>query len=203
MNEENTTISKAKLDKLMKLNRNVLLKEVEKLGVNDKEFLKNATKKELSQIILSVDKEEIKQEESTEDQSSTDPIVEQERPLTPTAPLEPAIDRSLLMSNLKESGITPNASLSPEEKLVRDQLWSEPLVSIMIPLEQGEDVKAVQPVIINGYRLSIPKNTMVKVPQSVAEMIAIRYKMQLGTGALDLEKQFDLNRNNSSSEALN
>jgi hypothetical protein len=56
---------------------------------------------------------------------------------------------------------------------MKANLESQPKVRIMINLE-GKEVrgKSVETVILNGYRLNIPKGVYVDVPQQVADVIA-------------------------------
>jgi hypothetical protein len=53
----------------------------------------------------------------------------------------------------------------------KERLLTQPKVSIMIPREQGEDKSILHPVTLNGYRLDLPKQTYVVVPEQVADVI--------------------------------
>lgn len=54
---------------------------------------------------------------------------------------------------------------------MRENLHSQPKVTIMIPLEPGEGEGATLPVTLNGYKYTIKKNVYVEVPKQVAEVI--------------------------------
>lgn len=73
------------------------------------------------------------------------------------------------------------AALSDEEK-TRRSLESKPKVSFMIPLEPKEPAGSIETVIINGYRIEIPKGKIVSVPQPVAEILANKYKVEMEVG---------------------
>lgn len=207
MEIEFTTDQKKQIDKYMRLSRDELIKKVLATGEEDIKVSETVTKKELAQALV-LSESEIGSEDSTQlpEQESPLPDSTPEKNEFPTSVKEETIFQppvSLASENLKESGIAQNTSLGSEELRVREEIWSQPLVTVMIPLEEGEKMGASHPVTINGYRLVVPKNTMVKVPKPIAEMLAERFKMQLGTGAIELEKQFDLNRSSQMSDALN
>ncbi len=44
-------------------------------------------------------------------------------------------------------------------------------ITILIPLDEGSDPKVPYSVNLNGYRLDLPTNTYVEVPEQVAEVI--------------------------------
>jgi hypothetical protein len=62
---------------------------------------------------------------------------------------------------------------------MKDHLESQPKVSILIPLERGENKGSVQPFCINGYRFSVPKGVMTSVPEQVAQMVSDRFQVDL------------------------
>ena len=62
------------------------------------------------------------------------------------------------------------------------QLDALPKVRILVPSKPGEPDGITLDVTINGYKYSIPKNVMVDVPQTVAEIIAESEKLTLDAG---------------------
>ncbi len=62
-------------------------------------------------------------------------------------------------------------SYQTKAQKMKEYLWSQPKVTIMIPLEQGEKEGTTLPVTLNGYRLNIRKNTYVEVPKPVADLL--------------------------------
>lgn len=61
-------------------------------------------------------------------------------------------------------------------KLMKDNLLSQPKVRIMIPVESGSDPSVPFDVTLNGYRLSLPRNTYIDVPEQVAEIVMTSQK---------------------------
>lgn len=59
----------------------------------------------------------------------------------------------------------------------------EPRVKLLVPLKQGEPEGVNLDVTINGYRYSIPKNVVVDLPESVAQIVADSEKLTLEAGA--------------------
>lgn len=50
-------------------------------------------------------------------------------------------------------------------------LAKQPTVRIFIPLEPGEPKGTLYPVEMNGYKVKLPKNVYVEVPQPIAEIV--------------------------------
>lgn len=65
---------------------------------------------------------------------------------------------------------------------MRDNLHSQPKVTIMIPLEQGEAEGTRTSVTLNGYRYTIQKNVYVDVPMQVAEVVMNAQKQTIAAG---------------------
>lgn len=67
----------------------------------------------------------------------------------------------------------PNTNPSPGSKAERMKayLLAQPKVRMFIPRPQGEDQTILQSVNLNGYRLDLPKQTYLEVPQQVAEVL--------------------------------
>jgi len=90
---------------------------------------------------------------------------------------------------------TVQASVSTSERVknkaeqMKDHLDSQPKVSIMIPLEKGENKNASQSFCINGYRFTVPKGRMVQVPEQVAQMVSERFNVDLEIRGQSLEQK--------------
>lgn len=78
---------------------------------------------------------------------------------------------------ISNSGIKKQLDKNRNE--MKEILENQPKVSILIPLEKGEQRGAVQPFTINGYRFTVPKGQMTQVPEQVAEMISERFNIEL------------------------
>jgi hypothetical protein len=55
--------------------------------------------------------------------------------------------------------------------IMKKQLLAQPKVTLFVPRHEGEDPSIKLSVNINGYRLDLPKQTYLEVPQQVAEII--------------------------------
>ena len=76
-------------------------------------------------------------------------------------------------------GLVENNDLSLEgiALATKEKLSKEPKVTMMIPLDPGEKAGAYRTVQINGYRFDVRKNTMVALPQSVAQLLMDAYRI--------------------------
>jgi len=98
-----------------------------------------------------------------------------EAPVAPAAPVAATtVDRSTVIPGLKED--TQN-SVEDRALATKRKLAAEPKVRMMIPLDPGEKAGAYRPVLINGYRFDVRKNTMVDLPESVASLLAASYSI--------------------------
>lgn len=77
------------------------------------------------------------------------------------------------------------------------QLLSQPRVVVMIPVDSGSSPDVPFDVTLNGYRLSLPRNQYIEVPQQVAEVIKQSHNQT--TQALD---QFKVDGNKAKETAL-
>lgn len=209
MEKENTTeltVEQIKqVERLMKLTLDLLKKQAVEKGLElDQKFLANATKKDLATLLVLSEEEPKIGEGEEESLPQDDESYGEPTPNLPPMPepVAPSVDY-IAEQSVKEGSSTAHASLSPEERKVKEELLKEPRVSIMIPLEMGEKAGATMSVTLNGYRLNIQKNVMVSVPRTIAEMIAERLQIQLGTGAIALEREVSIHKSAESSDALN
>lgn len=72
--------------------------------------------------------------------------------------------------------------LRSDVQTAKKNLEKEPQVSIMIPLAQGEKQGATHDCYINGYKVTVKKGAMVSVPQSIANLIAQHYDIDMNGG---------------------
>ena len=56
-------------------------------------------------------------------------------------------------------------------KLMKDNLLTQSRVTVMIPVDSGSDASVPFSVQLNGYRLDLPRNQYIAVPEQVAEII--------------------------------
>ena len=56
--------------------------------------------------------------------------------------------------------------------LMKEVLLKQPRVTFMAPRKDGEHKSVHQQVCLNGYRLEIPKNTYVRLPQQIVEVLS-------------------------------
>ena len=56
-------------------------------------------------------------------------------------------------------------------KVMKAQLLKQAKVRVMIPVDSGSDPSVPFSVQLNGYRLDLPRNQYIDVPQQVAEVI--------------------------------
>ena len=69
---------------------------------------------------------------------------------------------------------------------MKNQLLGQSKVRVMIPVDSGSDPSVPFSVQLNGYRLDLPRNQYIDVPQQVAEVIMASHKQTLQ--ALDMFK---------------
>ena len=77
--------------------------------------------------------------------------------------------------------------------LTKQRLALEPKVVMNTPLGIGEKPGTYDSVCINGYRCEIQKGVSVALPQSIADMLANKYNIQLGNGTIkvDVDNRID------------
>ncbi len=76
-------------------------------------------------------------------------------------------------------------------------LLAQSKVRVMIPVDSGSDPKVPFDVTLNGYRLSLPRNQYIDVPEQVAEVIMNSHSQT--TQALE---QFKIGGNKAKEDAL-
>lgn len=70
-----------------------------------------------------------------------------------------------------------------KEQAMKEHLAKQPKVRMYIPLEGAEKVGTVYPVVMNGYRLNVPKGVYVDVPQPVADILRTSLQQTEEAGA--------------------
>lgn len=88
--------------------------------------------------------------------------------------------------------------LHGEVAITKANLEKEPKVNFIIPLTDGEKPGAFDTVQINGYRLTIKKGVLVPLPQSVAQLLANKYRISMEAG-----RENRIDRASDVEEALN
>ena len=97
----------------------------------------------------------------------------------------------------------PKVKVSAVQGLVSDikatkkKLDAEEKIHFMVPLAEGEKAGAVHECFINGYRVAVPKGTMVQIPKSIANLLAEHYKVNLEVGA-----QYRIDNDSKKQDAL-
>lgn len=94
-------------------------------------------------------------------------------------------------------GFLTDPDVGSKAAVMKENLLSQPRVSIFIPRVEGEDPKVTLSVNLNGYRLDLPKQVYLELPKQVAEVIMESQRQQVA--AL---KPFLINRDKGTEEAL-
>lgn len=138
---------------------------------------------------------EVETTEEAQEESQAEPEVEAEVEVE-----EPEV--AAQPPEVNPTAHTPQVEVPVEDDKVRyekrahkmkEVLQSQPQVSFMIPLGIGERKGAYDTVQINGYKLTIMKGTMVKLPQQVVDLLAAKYEVEMSAGA-DARIDGDQNR---------
>lgn len=64
-----------------------------------------------------------------------------------------------------------NPDVGSKSDAMKQALLAQKTISILIPTDPGSDPKVPFPVNLNGYRLDLPTNTYIDVPEQIAEVI--------------------------------
>jgi hypothetical protein len=70
-------------------------------------------------------------------------------------------------------------ALGSKAEGMKKSLLAQPRASIFIPLESGQDSSVKLSVTLNGYRLDLPKQVYLELPEQVAEVIMTSQKQQV------------------------
>jgi hypothetical protein len=129
--------------------------------------------------------------DSTENESGDNQVDEKPKPKAPKkagkapAPVAPVAKVDIAQAALSDIRAT------------KQILDAEEQVHFLIPLAEGEKSGSVHDCFINGYKVTVKKGVMTKIPRSVAELLANYYKISSEAGA-----DFRLDRNKDKEDAL-
>jgi hypothetical protein len=79
-----------------------------------------------------------------------------------------------------------------KSEIMKRQLEKQPKVRMFVPLQGMEKAGTVHPVVMNGYRLNVPKGVYVDLPQQVADLLKNSFQQTEAAGAafrLDLSNK--------------
>ncbi len=68
-------------------------------------------------------------------------------------------------------GPLTNPDAGSKAEKMKAHLLSQKRISVLVPLDPGSDAKVPYSVTLNGYRLDIPVNTYIELPEQVVELI--------------------------------
>ena len=98
---------------------------------------------------------------------------------------------------IQTGGALTDPDKGSKAEVMKKNLLLQDKVKVLIQVESGSDPKVPFTVNLNGYRLDLPRNTYLEVPQQVAEVIMTSQQQTLA--ALD---QFKISRNRDIESAL-
>lgn len=143
--------------------------------------------------------EEVKEEKLTpETIGSTEEVSPVEEKLTPE-PVEevkeevkPKVKDYIKQYQYKKERVLGSDDTNPDKgtdaERTKETLLAQPRVTIMIPRDEGEAEGIPQSATINGYRLDLPKNAYIEVPEAIAKLIMDSHKqtqVALAQGRID------------------
>ena len=94
-------------------------------------------------------------------------------------------------------GILTDPDKGSKAETMKAFLLTQKRIATLIPLSEGSDPKILYSVTLNGYRLDLPTNTYIEIPEQVAEVVRQSNKQTLI--ALD---QFKISGNKVKEDAL-
>lgn len=66
-----------------------------------------------------------------------------------------------------------------DAEMVKEKLAKEKKVNFLIPLEKDEKFGVYEEIYINGYRLTIQKGVLVKLPKTIVKLLAEKYRIKI------------------------
>ena len=104
-----------------------------------------------------------------------------------TDSMEPADTQPAEPKKAVEKVPSYNKDETPQEKIERTKrdLENGPMMTIAIPLGQGEKAGAKDSVTINGYRVEFTKGVQFTIPTPMAELVMAHYNIGLSNGLAD------------------
>jgi len=74
-----------------------------------------------------------------------------------------------------------NAQLTEDARITKEALWKEPLITFVVPIDQGEKIGVAREYYArNGYGFYIKKGVKVQLPTSVVEALMEYYNINAG-----------------------
>lgn len=104
--------------------------------------------------------------------AAKDKVLKASKPVEPPKPEEPKVPVKM----------TPAGFLADSAAKTKAMLDAGPHSMFMIPLAPGEKVGAYEITELNGYKLTIKKGCMVKLPDPIIEILAKHYQIQMTAG---------------------
>lgn len=115
-----------------------------------------------------------------------------------TTVVEPAVAKPVsLPVGLKDSSIE-DLNLDEKAAATRASILAEPRIMVIVPLMNGEKNGTYKSVNINGWRVSVRKNTPVELPVSIWELISQNMKASFENTA---ENPLNLNNADAGAKA--
>lgn len=115
------------------------------------------------------DESDESEESSNEEESDANEDESEAEEEVPPAPADLGAPKNVEGSADVFNAAAPAGSKAEAMKL---KLMAQPKVRIFVPLEGKEKLGVTISVILNGYRLNVPKGVYIDVPEQVAEVIA-------------------------------
>lgn len=162
-----------------------LMAELDKLGIK---YPMRANKSVLEALFPQDDDEEEPEKLIPDDDEESASTVEEDSGKSPDVPVEE--DDYLRKYQCKKltiggktyfgiGGRKTDPDVGSKAERMKAHLLEQPRVMIMVPVGSGESAKTPLSVTLNGYRLDLPRNTYVEVPQQVAETVRKSLQQQI------------------------
>lgn len=111
------------------------------------------------------------------------PLLEEETNIVETESEEVVTETPVAKVAKPKQPVDVAQEFKSDVQTAKKNLDAEAQVSIMIPLAQGEKQGATHDCYINGYKVTVKKGAMVTVPQSIANLIAQHYEIEMNLGS--------------------
>ncbi len=162
---------------MAKLNKKQLVAELKKLGV-EVDPAKELTNLQLEKLLVKAKVKKLKDSQD-DDPDKLEPEPERLQPKEPAedkAPMAESVKGDYLQQYQykKETPlghITTNPSPGSKPHRMKQQLLKQPRVRIIVPRPPGEPDSIRLSVCLNRYRLDLPKQSYIEVPEQVALVI--------------------------------
>ena len=167
---------------LSKLTKEEALAELEtlkeKVDYEDTTWDENTSVTELRQLVRE-GREALEDEEDEEESDSDGASEEVPAPVSddvppPSTPVDDYLQKyqvRIVQGIQIKGGKESDPEKDSKAERMKEHLLSQPRVRMMISRPDGESKSVEQSVTLNGYRLDLPKNTYLDLPQQIAEVI--------------------------------